>query len=139
MKKSLAPSPARIIMKHLFTLAFGIVTMGCASTGQVTPPPPPTAAQVQPAAMGLAIYAGTYALQAPQRTIDLRIWVGDDAKLHGELVGMGEQTTLRPSGEHRFLHADSNDIWVLFTVEDGRATGATMHQRGREISGARVR
>jgi hypothetical protein len=138
MKKTLAPSPASTGRKHLLALAFGIVTMGCASAGQPTPPPA-AAAQVQPAAEGLARYAGTYALQAPSRTINLRVWVGDDARLHGELVGLGEQTTLRPGGEHRFLHADSDDIWVLFTVEDGRATGATMHQRGREISGARVR
>jgi hypothetical protein len=127
-------------MKRLIALAFGIATLGCASTGQVTPPPAPTpAAQVQPAATGLAVYEGTYALQAPQRTINLRIWVGDDARLHGELVGLGEQTTLRPNGEHMFLHADADDIWVRFTVEEGRATGATMHQRGREISGTRIR
>ena len=125
-------------MKRLFALAFGIITMGCATTGQETPPPP-AAAQVQPAPTGLAVYEGTYALEAPARTIELRVWVGDDGKLNGELMGMGQQTTFRPGGEHRFLHASADDIWVVFTVEDGRATGATMHQRGREISGKRAR
>ena len=125
-------------MKRLIALAFAVVTVGCASTGQQTPPAP-AAAQVQPAATaGLAMYEGTYSLQGPSRTIELRIWVGEDAKLHGELVGMNQQTIWRPAGEHKFLHATLDDAWVVFTVENGRATGATMHQRGREISGKRV-
>jgi hypothetical protein len=134
MRKSLAG----IITKRLFVLAAGIIAAACATTGQETPPAP-AAAQVQPALTGLAVYEGTYALQAPSRMIDLRIWVGTDGKLNGELVGAGRQTTFRPGGEHRFLHGTANDIWVLFTVENGRATGATMHQRGREISGTRTR
>jgi hypothetical protein len=125
-------------MKRLIALAFAVVTVGCASTGQQTPATP-AAAQVQPpAAAGLAMYEGTYSLQAPSRTIELRIWVGEDAKLHGELMGMDQQTIWRPAGEHKFLHATLDDAWVVFTVENGRATGAMMHQRGREISGKRV-
>jgi hypothetical protein len=111
--------------------------MSCAPAGQQTPQP--AAAQVQPAAAtGLAMYVGSYALQGPRRTINLRVWVGDDARLQAELVGMDERTTLRPSSEeHKFLHGDSDDIWLWFTVQDGRATGVTMHQRGRQISGSR--
>ncbi len=124
-------------MKRLFALALAVGAAACSTTGREAPAAP-TAAQVQPAAAGLAMYAGTYSLQAPSRTIQLRVWVGDDGKLHGELVGMGPQTTLRPAGEHRFLHGTADDIWVQFTVEDGRATSALMHQRGREISGRRT-
>jgi hypothetical protein len=134
MRKSLTG----IITKRLFVFATGIIAAACATTGQEAPPAP-AVAQVQPALTGLAVYEGTYALQAPSRTIDLRIWVGTDGKLNGELVGAGRQTTFRPGGEHRFLHGTADDIWVLFTVENGRATGATMHQRGREISGTRTR
>ena len=125
-------------MKRFLTLAFGLFAVGCASTAQETAPAP-TTAQVQTAPTGLAMYEGTYELEAPSRTIELRVWVGDDGKLHGELVGMGQQTTFRPGGEHRFLHGNADDIWVVFNVENGRATGATMHQRGREISGIRAR
>ena len=140
MRKSLTG----IITKRLFLVAVGIIPAACATAGQETSPAPapapaPAAAQVQPALTGLAVYEGTYALQAPSRTIDLRVWVGADGKLNGELVGAGRQTTFRPGGEHRFLHGTANDIWVLFTVANGRATGATMHQRGREISGTRTR
>ena len=125
-------------MKRLFTLAFAVSTLACASTTQ-TPPTTTTAAQVQQAPTGLAIYEGTYALEAPARTIELRVWVGADKKLHGQLTGLSQETTFRPGGEHKFLHATSDDIWFLFTVEDGRATSAMMHQRGRVISGPRSR
>jgi len=128
----------RIIMKRLFTLAFAIGTIACASSSPQTAPTS-TAAQAQPAATGLAMYAGTYALQAPARTIELRVWVGDDGKLRGELVGLSQQTTFRPAGDHKFLHATVDDIWFLFTVEDGRATEAMMNQRGRVITGPRSR
>lgn len=89
------------------------------------------------AATGLGIYEGTYALQAPSRVIDVRVWLDGQGQLNGEMVGSGQQTTFRPGGEHRFLHATRDDVWFLFTVRDGRATGLTMHQAGREISGPR--
>jgi hypothetical protein len=69
--------------------------------------------------------------------IDLRVWLDAQGQLNGELVGLGQQTTFRPGAEHRFLHATSDDVWFQFTVEDGRATRATMGQNGREISGPR--
>ena len=71
--------------------------------------------------------------------IELRVYVDAEDKLNGELVGRGQQTTFRPtSTPHKFLQADADDIWVLFTIENGRATLATMHERGREISGPRT-
>ena len=123
-------------MKRLFALALVFSSIACASTTQ-TPPATTVAPVQQLPTTGLAIYEGTYALEAPSRTIELRVWVGADKKLHGQLTGLSQETTFRSGGEHKFLHATSDDIWFLFTVEDGRATAAMMHQRGRVISGPR--
>ena len=98
-----------------------------------TPAPPPA----RPSATEPRAYEGTYALQWPGRVVDLRVWLDAHGRLNGELVGLGEQTTFRPGGEHRFLHATRDDVWFLFTVEDGRATSATMGQGGRQVSGPR--
>lgn len=97
----------------------------------------PAPAQTQTASAEPGVYEGTYALQAPSRVLEVRVWLDAQGRLNGEMVGSGQQTTFRPSGEHRFLHATRDDIWFLFTVENGRATGLTMHQAGREISGPR--
>jgi CubicO group peptidase (beta-lactamase class C family) len=94
-------------------------------------------APAQAARVELGIYEGTCALQAPNRVLDVRVWLDAEGRLNGELVGTGQQTAFRPSTEHRFLHAARDDIWFLFTVENGRATGLTMHQGDREISGPR--
>lgn len=96
-------------------------------------------APAQPAAgTPLGAYEGTYALQFPDRVVDLRVWVDAQGRLNGELVGLGQQTTFRPAGtEHRFLHATSDNVSFRFTVQDGRATAATMDQGGREVSGPR--
>ena len=113
------------------------LTVACASAAPEAPAPA-TPAQAQTTNAGLSMYEGTYALQAPSRVIELRVYVDNEGNLNGELVGMGQQTTFRPSETpHRFLHGSADDIWVQFTIENGRATGATMHQRGREISGQR--
>lgn len=102
-----------------------------------TPAPAPAQTQTQTAEAAVGIYAGTYALQAPGRVLDVRVWLDEQGRLNGEMVGSGQQTTFRAGGEHRFLHAARDDIWFLFKVENGRATGLTMHQAGREISGPR--
>jgi hypothetical protein len=119
----------------LFLVAACALTAACAApTPQA--PAPVAAAQTQPATAGLSVYEGTYALQAPSRVIEVRVWLGADGRLNGEMVGSGQQTTFRPSTtEHRFLHAARDDIWFQFTVENGRATALTMHQGDREISG----
>jgi hypothetical protein len=121
----------------LLLLAVSALTVACASAAPETPAPV-APVQTQTAEAGLSMYEGTYALEAPTRVINLRVWVDKEGKLNGELVGMGQFTTFRPSTEHKFLHGNADDIWVLFTVENGRATSATMHQRGREISGPRT-
>ena len=86
----------------------------------------------------LSIYEGTYALQGANRVVEVRVYRDQEGKLNGELVGRGQQTVFRPSTTHKFLHETRDDIWFLFTVENGRATAMTMHQAGREISGART-
>lgn len=123
-------------MKLLLVAVVALTVAACASAAPEAPAPV-APAQTQAASAGPAIYEGTYALQAPNRVLDVRVWVDAQGRLNGELVDSGQQTTFRPSGEHRFLHATRDDIWFLFTVQDGRATGMTMHQAGREISGPR--
>ena len=109
------------------------------SDAATNPAPAQTQApQTPPAASAdLRVYEGTYALQAPSRVLDVRVWLDAQGRLNGELVGSGQQTTFRSGGEHKFLHATRDDIWFQFTVANGRATGLTMHQAGREISGPR--
>jgi hypothetical protein len=117
--------------------AVSALTIACASAAPETPGPV-TPAQIQTADEALSLYPGTYALQGPNRVIDLRVWIDAEGKLNGELVGLGQQTTFRPSDTaHKFLHATRDDIWFLFTIENGSATMATMHQGTREISGPR--
>jgi hypothetical protein len=120
----------------LLLVAVTALAAACAPAAPQAPAPA-APAQTQAAPVGLSIYEGTYALQAPSRVIDLRVWVDAEGRLNGELVGLGQQTTFRPSTEHRFLHATSDNVWFQFTVENGRATSATMHQGTREISGPR--
>ena len=123
----------------LLIVALSALTVACASAAPETPEPV-APAQAQTASAGLSMYEGTYLLQGPTRVIELRVYVDAQGSLNGELVGMGQQTTFRPSStEHRFLHGSADDIWVQFTIENGRATGALMHQRGREISGTRTK
>lgn len=124
-------------MKKLLLAAVAALTAACASAA-----PEPAAivapAQAQTADAGLGIYEGTYAIQFPNRVVDLRVWVDAQGRLNGEMIGTGQQTVFRPSGtEHRFLHATSDNVWFLFTVENGIATAATMGQGGREVSGLR--
>jgi hypothetical protein len=124
-------------LKLLF-VALSALSLACASAAPEAPEPA-SPAKAETAELGLKAYEGSYAMQAPNRLITLRAWVDAEGKLNGELIGTGNQTTFRPSGEeHKFLHATADDIWVVFTVENGRAVSATMHQRGREISGPRT-
>ncbi|HVG43158.1 MAG TPA: hypothetical protein VM890_00455 [Longimicrobium sp.] len=125
-------------MKLLLAAVSALTVAACASAAPGAPATAaPTQAQAPAAPVGLAVYEGTYALQAPNRVIDLRVWVDAQGKLNGELVGLGQQTTFRPGAEHTFMHATRDDVWFLFTVENGRATSATMHQGTRAISGPR--
>ena len=121
----------------LLIAALSALTVAACATSAPGASAPAAPAPAQAADAGPGIYAGTYALQGPNRVIDLRVWVDAQGQLNGELVGTGNQTTFRPGGEHRFLHATRDNVWFQFTVENGRATSATMGQNGREISGPR--
>lgn len=127
-------------MKMLIAAACAL-TAACASAAPGAPasaaPAPAQAQAARTAPVGLAAYEGTYALRAPSRVIDLRVWLDAQGTLNGELVGLGQQTTFRPDGEHRFLHATSDNVSFVFTVENGRATSATMTQGPRTIRGPR--
>lgn len=99
----------------------------------------PAQAQTQPTSVELRVYEGTYALQMGGRAVDLRVWVDAQGQLNGELVGMGQPATFRPTDTaHQFVPVTRDDIALVFTVQDGRATAATMlGQGGREMSGPR--
>ena len=121
--------------------ALAAFTLACASTQPETPEPAPAAAATpaQAPAAGLAIYEGTYALQGANRIVTLRVWLDSEGRLNGELVGSGQQTIFRQAAEeHTFMHATRDDIVFHFTIENGRATAATMRQGEREISGPRT-
>lgn len=124
-------------MKLLLATISVLTLAACAPAAQEASAPATPAPAQAAAPVGLAAYEGSYALQGPNRVIDLRVWVDAQGQLNGELVGTGNQTVFRPGGEHRFMHAMRDDIGVSFTMENGRATGATMGQAGREISGPR--
>lgn len=122
----------------LLLIAVSALTAACASAPPEAPAPA-APAQTQPAGMGLSVYEGTYAVQAPDRVLTVRISAGADGTLNGELVELGQRATFRPSETgHRFLHATQVESWLQFTVENGRATTITLHRRGREMSGART-
>jgi hypothetical protein len=122
----------------LLLVAVSALTIACASAAPEAPEPV-APAQTQTANAYLGQYEGTYALQGANRVINLRVWVDAEGKLNGEMVGSGQQTTFRASPEpNKFLHATRDDIWFVFTIENARATSATMHQGGREISGPRT-
>ena len=124
----------------LLFAALALVLGATASPASAQDAPAQQTQSSAPAAADLSVYEGTYSMQAPNgNMIDLRTWVDENGKLNGELVGRGQQTVFRPSSEpHKFLHATIDDIWFLFTVVDGASIKATMHQRGREISGPRT-
>ncbi|HEX2079376.1 MAG TPA: hypothetical protein VHG08_16745 [Longimicrobium sp.] len=121
---------------RLTLIAVSALAAACAPAAPETPAPV-APAPAQTAAVGLRAYEGTYVLRWPDRVLDLRVWLDAQGQLNGELVEMGQRTTFRPSTEHRFLHATRDDVWFLFTVENGRATSVTMGQGGREVSGPR--
>ena len=125
-------------MNRFAIAALSALTVACASTPSEEPAPVAVAATQAPAAdAGLSMYEGTYELQAPNRVLEVRVFLDQEGKLNGELVASGQRTVMRPSDTHKFLHETRDDVWFLFKVENGRATELTMHQAGRQISGPR--
>ncbi|HYW13729.1 MAG TPA: serine hydrolase [Longimicrobium sp.] len=89
-------------------------------------------------AVQMAVYEGTYALQAGGRTLEVRVFV-QDGRLMAQPAGQSV-TRLRAQGDHAFTFIPTADdrIRFVFTVEGGRATSATLHQNGRAVQGARL-
>jgi CubicO group peptidase (beta-lactamase class C family) len=110
------------------------------------PPAPPAATPAAPAAPGSgavtlaaeerARYVGTYLLSADGRQLELKIF-DQGGQLMGEPAGQ-TPSPLRPQGNHVFIPELDDDLRLVFTVQDGRATSVTLHQGGREIPGPRV-
>jgi D-alanyl-D-alanine carboxypeptidase len=85
----------------------------------------------------VARYAGTYTYQSEQGNRTLRIY-GQDGYLKAEVDG-GKPMRLRYQGGHKF-HVGNGDRGRLeFIVEDGRATGFTLHEGKPEMTRAERR
>jgi hypothetical protein len=83
----------------------------------------------------MARYEGTYTLQLGPQTLDIRVFV-QDGRLMSQATGQSA-FGLRAQGDHAFIPTFSDEVRLVFTVENGRATGVTLHQDGREATGTR--
>lgn len=83
----------------------------------------------------MARYEGTYTLQLGPQTMDLRVFA-QDGKLMAQATGQSA-FPLRNQGGHVFIPTFSDEARLVFNVENGRATGVTLHQDGREAAGTR--
>jgi CubicO group peptidase (beta-lactamase class C family) len=84
----------------------------------------------------MARYEGTYALTMDGRTLDLRVFV-QDGKLMSQAAGQ-QAFPLRYQGDHAFIPTFSDEVSLVFTVQNGRAASATLHQGGRMVQGMRT-
>jgi hypothetical protein len=69
------------------------------------------------------------------RSLDLRVFA-QDGRLMAQATGQGA-FALRHQGEHVFIPAFDDDVRLVFTMENGRATSTTLHQGGSVVTGAR--
>jgi D-alanyl-D-alanine-carboxypeptidase/D-alanyl-D-alanine-endopeptidase len=83
----------------------------------------------------MARYEGTYTLQLGGRSLELRVFA-QNGRLMSQATGQGA-FGLRHQGEHVFIPAFDDDVRLVFTVENGRATSTTLHQGGATVTGAR--
>jgi serine-type D-Ala-D-Ala carboxypeptidase/endopeptidase len=83
----------------------------------------------------MARYEGTYTLRLGERSLELRIFV-QDGRLMSQAAGQGA-FRLRHQGEHVFVADFDDAVRLVFTVENGRATGATLYQGGVVVPGTR--
>lgn len=83
----------------------------------------------------LARYEGTYTLSSQGRTLDLRVFA-QEGRLMSQATGQ-EGFRLRSQGNHVFIPDFDDEVRLVFTVENGRATGLTLHQGGQAIPGTR--
>jgi CubicO group peptidase (beta-lactamase class C family) len=83
----------------------------------------------------MARYEGTYTLQLGPQTMDLRVFA-QDGQLMSQATGQ-PAFRLRAQGDHVFIPTFSDEVRLVFNVENGRAAGVTLHQNGREATGTR--
>lgn len=81
-------------------------------------------------------YAGAYTLRSGERSMSLRVFVDDD-RLMGQPEGQ-RPSVLLYQGDHEFVPAAEIDSRVVFTVENGRAEGVTVHMNGAALPGTRL-
>ncbi|MDQ3282969.1 MAG: beta-lactamase family protein [Acidobacteriota bacterium] len=86
-------------------------------------------------AKAIAMYEGTYTFELTGRTLDIRVY-GEGNELHAQATGQRSMRLLH-QGNHEFVSSADSDIRLTFAIENGRATGATLHQKGRHIPGKR--
>jgi hypothetical protein len=103
-------------------------------------PPPPVVAEnaaldLPLTAEQMALYEGTYLMQAGEQTQEMRVFVQD-----GKL--MSQPGTQRPrrllyQGNHEFRPDQALEFLLVFTLENGRAEAVTLSRGDRSQSGRR--
>ncbi|HEX2080242.1 MAG TPA: serine hydrolase domain-containing protein [Longimicrobium sp.] len=84
----------------------------------------------------MARYEGTYTLRLGEQSMALRVFV-QDGRLMSQATGQ-PAFRLRSQGSHVFIPDFDDEVRLVFTVQNGRAAGLTLHQGGREIPGTRT-
>jgi CubicO group peptidase (beta-lactamase class C family) len=93
-----------------------------------------TVADLELTADGLAVYEGVYELRPGfELTVSSR-----EGQLWSRATGQGE-VRLRAQGDHVFIPTFDDAVTLTFTVEDGRATKATLVQGGQTMEAQRIR
>lgn len=78
----------------------------------------------------VARYEGIYTYQSGQQTRELRVY-GEEGYLKAE-INAGKPVRLRYQGGHKFYVGDNDRMRLVFIIEDGRATGFSLHE-GRPV------
>jgi serine-type D-Ala-D-Ala carboxypeptidase/endopeptidase len=103
------------------------------------PPPRVVAGNAVPelpvTAEDIARYQGTYAIEAPTSTLDLRVF-GENGQLKVHPANQNISRLL-PVGNHQFVLDADKRIRLVFTVVGDRAESVTLHQAGGAYPGKR--
>lgn len=84
----------------------------------------------------MAPYEGTYRLQLPAGTLDLRIFADGD-QLMSQATGQGANR-IRYQGDDVFVPTFDDSVRLVFEMDGGRAVSLTLLQGGAEFQGTRV-
>jgi ketosteroid isomerase-like protein len=106
-----------------------------ASPAPAAPARPDTTRVAALTAQDIARYAATYSYVSGGNPREMRVF-GDNGQLKAQIAG-GRVVALRNEGGHAFVLDVDASIRVVFTVENGRAEGVTVYQRGETIVGKR--